>query len=173
VNLTREDVQDILRLLDDASFDELQLETERFRLTLRRSEQGGWTQETRTFPNTREAASPSVPEPRARSSASESTTPAPGTIDIPAPIIGTFYRASKPGAPPFVEVGSRVEPDTVIGIVETMKLMSSVCAGAHGTIAAICVDNGAFVEQNQVLMRIDPAEALISLGPISKLADKD
>ncbi|RPH51331.1 MAG: acetyl-CoA carboxylase biotin carboxyl carrier protein subunit, partial [Lysobacterales bacterium] len=101
MKLTREDVQDILRLLDDSSFDELHLETERFRLTLRRSEQGGWTQETRTFPNTREATSPSGPEPRARSSASESTTPAPGTIDIPAPIIGTFYRASKPGAPPF------------------------------------------------------------------------
>jgi acetyl-CoA carboxylase biotin carboxyl carrier protein len=158
VKLTREDVQDILRLLDDASFDELQLETERFRLTLRRSEHGGWTQETRTFPKTPSA---SGPEPQTRSSASGSTTPAPGTIDIPAPIIGTFYRASKPGAPPFVEVGSRVEPDTVIGIVETMKLMNSVCAGAHGTIAAICVDNGAFVEQDQVLMRIAPPEALI------------
>jgi acetyl-CoA carboxylase biotin carboxyl carrier protein len=162
VNLTREDVQDILRLLDSGSFDELQLETERFRLTLRRSEHGGWTQETRTFPIMHEAApSPSVPRPQAGASAGESTTPVPGTIDIPAPIIGTFYRAPRPGAPPFVEVGSRVAPETVIGIVETMKLMNSVCAGAHGTIAAICVDNGAFVEQDQVLMRIDPAEAPI------------
>jgi acetyl-CoA carboxylase biotin carboxyl carrier protein len=165
VNLTREDVQDILRLLDGASFDELQLETERFRLTLRRSEQGGWTQETRTFPSTCEAPPAGGPEPRVGGAASESTTPAPGTIDVPAPIIGTFYRASKPGAPPFVEVGSRVAPDTVIGIVETMKLMNSVCAGAHGVIAAICVDNGAFVEQDQVLMRIDPTEAPIHQPP--------
>jgi acetyl-CoA carboxylase biotin carboxyl carrier protein len=157
VNLTREDVQDILCLLDSASFDELQLETDRFRLTLRRSEQGGWTQETRTFPNTREAAhAAGSPEPRARSPVSESTTPAPGTIDIAAPIIGTFYRAPRPGAPPFVEVGSRVTPESVIGIVETMKLMNSVCAGQHGIIAAICVENGAFVEQDAVLMRIDP-----------------
>jgi acetyl-CoA carboxylase biotin carboxyl carrier protein len=160
VNLTREDVQDILRVLDNTSFDELQLETERFRLTLRRSDQGGWTQETRTFPDTREAPSASDPEPAARSPARESTTPAPGTIAIPAPIIGTFYRAPKPGAPPFVEVGSQVAPETVIGIVETMKLMNSVCAGAHGTIAAICVDNGAFVERDQVLMRIAPAEVM-------------
>jgi acetyl-CoA carboxylase biotin carboxyl carrier protein len=157
VNLTREDVQDILRLLDSAPFDELQLETERFRLTLRRSEQGGWTQETRTFPNTREAApSACSPVPRARSPVSESTTPAPGTIDIAAPIIGTFYRAPRPGAPPFVEVGSRVAPESVIGIVETMKLMNAVCAGKHGIIVAICVENGAFVEPDQVLMRIDP-----------------
>jgi acetyl-CoA carboxylase biotin carboxyl carrier protein len=156
VKLTREDVQDILRLLDGSSFDELHLETERFRLTLRRSEHGGWTQETRTFPNTREAPSGGGPDPRVGGAASESTTPAPGTIDIPAPIIGTFYRASKPGAPPFVDLGSHVAPDTVIGIVETMKLMNSVCAGAHGTIAAICVDNGAFVEQDQVLMRVAP-----------------
>jgi acetyl-CoA carboxylase biotin carboxyl carrier protein len=155
VNLTREDVQDIVRLLDNTSFDELQLETERFRLTLRRSDQGGWKQETLTFPNTREAPSADDPEPRAPRPASESTTPAPGTIDIPAPLIGTFYRAPKPGASPFVEVGTQVAPDTVIGIVETMKLMNSVCAGAHGIVAAICVDNGAFVEQDQVLMRIE------------------
>ena len=161
MKLTREDVQDIVRLLDSGSFDELQLETERFRLTLRRSDQGGWTQETRTFPNTGEALCAAGAEPRARTPASESTPPAPGTIDISTPIIGTFYRAPRPGAPPFVEVGSRVAPETVIGIVETMKLMNSVCAGTQGTVAAICVDNGAFVEQDQVLMRIDPAEALI------------
>ena len=156
MNLTREDVQDILRLLDTSSFDELQLETERFRLTLRRSEQGGWTQETRTFSNTREASSAYSSEPRGRSAARQSMTPAPGTIDICTPIIGTFYRAPKPGASPFVEVGSRVAPESVIGIVETMKLMNSVCAGAHGTIAEICVDNGTFVEQDQLLMRVDP-----------------
>jgi len=165
VNLTREDVQDILRLLDTTSFDELQLETDRFRLTLRRSDQGGWTQETRTFPNNRETPSALRTEPRAHSPATESTTPAPGSIDIRAPIIGTFYRAPKPGAPHFVELGSRVTPETVIAIVETMKLMNSVCAGTHGTVAAICVDNGAFVAQDQVLMRIDPAEAPIQQLP--------
>jgi acetyl-CoA carboxylase biotin carboxyl carrier protein len=156
VNLNREDVLDILRLLDTSSFDELQLETERFKLTLRRSDQGGWTQETRTFPNTHETPSACSPEPRARSPVELSMTPGPGTLDIRTPIIGTFYRAPKPGAPPFVEVGSRVAPDSVIGIVETMKLMNSVCAGAQGTIAEICVDNGTFVEQDQVLMRVDP-----------------
>ena len=58
---------------------------------------------------------------------------------VRAPLPGTFYRAPRPGAAPFVEVGSRVSADTVVGIVETMKLMNSVHAGVAGTVAEICV----------------------------------
>ena len=71
-----------------------------------------------------------------------------------APLPGTFYRAPMPGAPPFVEVGSRVEPDTVVAIVETMKLMNSVPAGAGGTVAEILLANAEFAERDAVLMRI-------------------
>ena len=75
-----------------------------------------------------------------------------------APLPGTFYRAPMPGAPPFVEVGSRVEPDTVVGIVETMKLMNSVCAGVRGTVAQILLANAQFAERDTALMwiREDP-----------------
>jgi acetyl-CoA carboxylase biotin carboxyl carrier protein len=59
-----------------------------------------------------------------------------------------------PGAPPFVEVGSRVEPDTVVGIVETMKLMNSVSAGARGTVAQILLANAQFAERDAALMWI-------------------
>ena len=59
-----------------------------------------------------------------------------------------------PGAPPFVEVGSRVEPDTVVAIVETMKLMNSVPAGVGGTVAEILLANAEFAERDAVLMRI-------------------
>jgi acetyl/propionyl-CoA carboxylase alpha subunit len=76
-----------------------------------------------------------------------------GTLEIHTPIIGTFYRAPKPGAAPFVEVGSQVGRDTVVGIVETMKLMNSVHAGATGTVVEICAANGELVEQGHVLMR--------------------
>jgi acetyl-CoA carboxylase biotin carboxyl carrier protein len=78
---------------------------------------------------------------------------------VPAPLLGTFYRAPQPGAPPFVEVGSRVEPDTVVGIVETMKLMNSVCAGTLGTVVEICVKNAEFVDAAAVLMFIEPEPA--------------
>ena len=71
-----------------------------------------------------------------------------------APLPGTFYRAPRPGAAPFVEVGSRVSADTVIGIVETMKLMNSVHAGVDGTVAEFCVQNAEFAAHGATLLRI-------------------
>jgi acetyl-CoA carboxylase biotin carboxyl carrier protein len=80
--------------------------------------------------------------------------PAEGLTDVRAPLLGTFYRAPRPGAPPFVDVGSRVQQDTVVGIVETMKLMNSVAAGVSGTVTEILLANAQFAEQGAVLMRI-------------------
>ncbi len=71
-----------------------------------------------------------------------------------APLPGTFYRAPRPGAAPFVDVGSRVSADTVIGIVETMKLMNSVHAGVAGTVAEFCVQNAEFAAHGAPLLRI-------------------
>src|SRR6202035_3958249 len=75
-------------------------------------------------------------------------------VAVRAPLPGTFYRAPRPGAAPFVEVGSRVSADTVIGIVETMKLMNSVAAGVAGTVAEICLDNAEFADRGATLLRI-------------------
>jgi biotin carboxyl carrier protein len=73
---------------------------------------------------------------------------------VTAPLLGTFYRAPKPGAPPFVERGSTVEPDTVIAIIEVMKLMNSVRAGVHGTVVEILPADGALVEYGETLLRV-------------------
>lgn len=163
MNLTNEDVQEILRLLDASSFDELHLTTDRFKLTLRRSSVGGWTQEVQTSAKVdalsaaASAASATAAKAAQKSTASTAGTPtasADGLIDVRPPIIGTFYRAPKPGAAPFIEVGSRVERDTIVGIVETMKLMNSVYAGAAGVVVEICAENGHLVEQDHVLMRL-------------------
>jgi acetyl-CoA carboxylase biotin carboxyl carrier protein len=147
MNLTREDVAEIVGLLDSSRFDELRLETDKFKLVLRRAGAGGWVQEneTRAPETARTSAGPTK-------EAVPAIALAPGTVAIRPPLMGTFYRAPKPGAAPFVEVGSVVEPDTAIGIVETMKLMNSVSAGAHGTIEAIHAQNGEYVEQDRVLM---------------------
>jgi acetyl-CoA carboxylase biotin carboxyl carrier protein len=67
--------------------------------------------------------------------------------------MGIFYRAPRPGAAPYVEVGSVLEEDTVIGIIEVMKLMNSVRAEARGTVIEILAEDGAAVEQGQVLLR--------------------
>jgi len=75
-------------------------------------------------------------------------------VVVRAPLPGTFYRAPRPGAAPFVEVGSHVGADTVIGIVETMKLMNSVSAGVAGVVAEFCVANAELAAQGAVLLRI-------------------
>ena len=75
-------------------------------------------------------------------------------VAVRAPLPGTFYRAPRPGAAPFVEVGSRVGADTVVGIVETMKLFNSVTADAAGTVAEICLGNAEFADRGATLLHI-------------------
>jgi acetyl-CoA carboxylase biotin carboxyl carrier protein len=162
MKLTNEDVQEILQLLDATKYDELHLETERFKLTLRRNrESGDWSQETQVLsaPNVLHtsqgvpdgviSAAPAVPAPSSDPGKS-------GWVEVRAHLPGTLYRAPKPGAQPFVEIGSVVEKDTVVGIIETMKLMNAVYAQAHGEIVEICCDNAQFAEKDAVLMRIKP-----------------
>jgi acetyl-CoA carboxylase biotin carboxyl carrier protein len=160
MNLTFADVEEILKLLDASPFDELELETDRFKLILRRSASpaGGWTQQTETRSTPKVAVTAPGKATAQTTAASAAAHKDDGTVPVRAPLIGTFYRAPKPGAPPFVEVGSEVGTDTVIGIIETMKLMNSVYAGADGTVSAIDTADGDFVEQNHVLMRVKPAK---------------
>ena len=76
-------------------------------------------------------------------------------VAVRAPLPGTFYRAPRPGAEPFVEVGSPVTAETVVCIVETMKLMNSVHAGVGGVVAEICLGNAEFAASGVTLMRIE------------------
>jgi acetyl-CoA carboxylase biotin carboxyl carrier protein len=77
-----------------------------------------------------------------------------GLHAIAAPLLGTFYRAPKPGAAAFIEAGSLVEEDTVIGIIEVMKLMNAVRAGVRGRVSEILVSDGELVEYGQTLARV-------------------
>jgi biotin carboxyl carrier protein len=72
-------------------------------------------------------------------------------------MIGVFYRAEGPGKDPFVDVGSRVEPDTIVCIIEAMKMMNSVPAGVAGTVVEVCRENAEPVEYNAPLFRVDPS----------------
>jgi acetyl-CoA carboxylase biotin carboxyl carrier protein len=166
VTISDEDVQDILRLLDTLPFNELTLETSHFTLRLQRAADGGWSQETQVLsrPLAAVPAAAAGPVPGAPAAAGPVPAGAPtagGTQadagpaqDVRAPLPGTFYRAPQPGAPPYVEVGSQVDAETVVAIIETMKLMNPVYAGATGTVSEICLDDGQFAEQDAVLMRV-------------------
>ena len=231
MDLTNDDVADILALLDSLPYDSLDLRTDKFRLTLRRAPSGGWTEEPEllTQPTTIIPAPPAADTP-----ASLQTTTAPrassapgsnrsgesgggakavggggggggtgggngtggggetgtgngtrggdetrggdgtgggdetgggggenaggtnadGLVAVVAPLPGTFYRAPRPGAPPFVEIGDVVGADTVIAIIETMKLMNSVHAGTPGRVARILVGNGEFAPVGAALLLI-------------------
>lgn len=157
MKLTNDDVQDILQLINVSSFNELNLQTNNFKLSLRRSGEGEWTQSSQelTAPNLLEpvVAAVAASTPVAAKSALTSVD---GLIDVRTPLLGTFYRSPKPGSPPFVEVGSRVEKNTVVAIIETMKLMNSVYAGVCGTVVEICIDDAQFADHDAVLMRIKP-----------------
>jgi acetyl-CoA carboxylase biotin carboxyl carrier protein len=140
--LSPDDVAEIVAILDGSPYERLEIRTARFALKVAR-EAGGWTQEWDWQAAPDAAAAPVT-----------ATAPAVDADAIVAPLPGTFYRAPQPGAPPFVEIGDAVEAETVVGIVETMKLMNPVHAGRVGTVAAILVDNAAAVDAGAPLMRL-------------------
>jgi acetyl-CoA carboxylase biotin carboxyl carrier protein len=155
--LTDDDVNEMIRILDSSAYDKLHIRTSEFELTLKRSV-GGWTQERTTLREAKVAGAARAETPTRSDAAAASSTDADvaGLFSVRAPIVGTFYRAPKPGAAPFVEVGSMVDEQSVIGIIETMKLMNSIPAGARGEIVEILASNGTLVEAGQTLMRLKP-----------------
>lgn len=161
MKLTNDDVQEILRLLDGSDYDELHLQTDRFALSLKRSNTrpGGWGRETRTLGEASVTQLQEAELPQQEQATEPSATDATrdGLLEIRTPMVGTFYRAPKPGAEPFVKVGSVVDEHTVIAIVEVMKLMNSIAAGVSGEIVEILAEDAQFVEKGQLLMRVKPA----------------
>lgn len=160
MELTNEDVEEIVRLLDASYFNELHIKTKTFDLRLRRA-QSGWTQEMRTLTAPQMAAdidNAKIPPPDEAGSGKPGADDLPGVVRVRAPMVGTFYRAPKPGAPPFVEIGSEVGEDTVVGIIETMKLMNPVSAGVAGTVVEICVSDGQLVEAQHTLMHLQQVQ---------------
>jgi len=167
VSLTAADVAEIMRLVEESHFDEVTLEVDGMKISLRRGQGAatagagapdGGTQGTvsaqgmvgaTAVPANATAASSSRPGGAPVNAAAD-----PNAKDVTSPLLGTFYRAPKPGAPPFVEVGSRVEADTVVAIIEVMKLMNSVRAGVRGTVTEILPVDGTLVEYGETLLRV-------------------
>jgi acetyl-CoA carboxylase biotin carboxyl carrier protein len=164
MHLTNDDVREILRLLDESPYDELKLQTDNFSLTLKRTTGKNRRPQTasrkrRKKIQTAETPKPVDVEPPKKKKAPKSRpvrqAAASGEVfDVYPPLPGIFYRAPQPGAEPFVDIGSAVEEHTVVGLIETMKLMNSVMAGCAGEVMEFCTDNGVMVEAGDVLLRI-------------------
>ena len=142
--LSDDDVREILRLIDESDVEELRVETESFSLYVRRGDEE------------------SAPAPAQLDSAVPPTTAVPrddgdmdgGLYTVASPMLGTFYRAQAPGAAPFVDVGARVEPGTIVCLIEVMKMMNSVSAGVAGTIVGVCAENAQLVEDGAPLFQV-------------------
>lgn len=169
VNL--DELRELIQLIREHEFTEFELEREGFRVRFRRGAEAGPPEpglgDARPQTTTGSAApaaggspgtesrvsapaAPSHPGARAQTAASED-------LDlhiIPSPIVGTFYRSPSPNADSFVKIGSRVEPDTVVCIIEAMKLMNEIQAETSGEVAKIYVENGQPVEYGQPLFGI-------------------
>ena len=165
-NLTYDDLLRIVELIKSSEqFSEFRLKIGEIEIELRRRKGAGtpWI----VAPTEAAAAALLSTTPAADSKSSDlmpahdptarvAATWAPESIVIRAPMVGTFYRAPEPGAPPFVKIGQVVEPDTIVCIIEVMKLMNSIRAGARGVVAQVLADDGATVETSAPLIVLDP-----------------
>lgn len=161
MSLTAAEVAEIVKLVEQSGFDELTLEVDGLKLSLRRNGAGSVNVSGAEAAGVAQASAP-APVAAAAPVMAANLAPAPSPpipadpnlADIRSPLLGTFYRAPKPGAPAFVELGDSVEENTVVAIIEVMKLMNTVRAGVRGTVSEILVSDGVLVEFEQPLIRV-------------------
>ena len=149
------DIKAIIDLMKKNSVAEFELEKPDFKIRLKRGPNGGGTYIPAEEPASIAYAPPVLP---ANSGAPAAPAPIgiPGETDIKSPMIGTFYRAPSPEAGHYVEVGSEVNPETVVCIIEAMKVMNEIKAEAKGVITQVMIENGKPVEFGQPLFKIRP-----------------
>ena len=177
-SLSDDEVQQIVLLvetLDQSTFDFLQMELGDLKVTIGK---GSVPPTPATVPGVpaaspvaapQAAAAPVTPAPAVPVSAPAAAAPSPspaagsegptadGTVAIVAPMMGRFYAKPEPGAAPFVAVGTEVNTDSTVALIEVMKVFTAVRAGVNGVITEICVQNEQFIEYEQVLFRVRPA----------------
>jgi acetyl-CoA carboxylase biotin carboxyl carrier protein len=162
VGLSDDDVREILRIIAESPLEELRLETEGFSLYVRRGPGGAPNVSHEPEAPEPEAPEPEAPEPEAPERKAREPESAPptaerdGAVAIEAPMLGTFYRAPGPGEDPFVDVGSTVEADSTVCIIEVMKMMNSVPAGVAGEVVEVAAENGQLVEYGEPLFYVRP-----------------
>ena len=163
MELSEDDVLHILKLIDESKFDYFQLEVGELKITVSKGDPipiAGTTQPAAISAAPSAAPVPAAtPKPAAQTAAAPSAKPAvipEGMLPITAPLLGTFYVAPEPGAPPFVKVGQQITEDTTVGLIEVMKVFNSVRAVVKGTIVEVVAQNGQFVEFGQTLFIVKP-----------------
>ena len=166
--LTHSDIAEIIRLVDQSTLDEFTVEVGDLTVEVRRKGATA-TGASGTPAPAAPAVSPASPAPAPSTPpvppapAPESAPAAPGEpslgegqVAVRSPMVGTFYRRPSPDEPPYVDVGSEVEVDAPLGLVEVMKLYTTIYAKTPGRIARVCANDAELVEYDQILFVIDP-----------------
>jgi acetyl-CoA carboxylase biotin carboxyl carrier protein len=147
------DIKAIIDLMKKNSINEFELEKgQEFKIRLKRSLGGSGVIED--LPAS--VYAPAAPLPSAPAAAATLAAPASNEIEIKSPMIGTFYRAPSPESAPYVEVGTEVNPDTVVCIIEAMKVMNEIKAEVRGVVTSVLVDNTKPIEFGQPLFKVRP-----------------
>jgi acetyl-CoA carboxylase biotin carboxyl carrier protein len=163
-DLGPEHLPELLREFEHSPWETMSIRSERLSITVshRPAPANGAAPAPAPPPSPAPAAEAPAPAPAAVEQPPAAAEPAgeeaKGVVAVRSPVLGTFYRSPKPGAPPFVEVGSTVGADDTVAIVEVMKLMNQVAAGVAGEIVEVCASNGEMVQYDEVLFRIRPQE---------------
>lgn len=160
MELSEDDVLHILKLIDESKFDYFQLEVGELKITVSKGDPipiAGLTQSAPVAATPAAVATTKpVTAPTAAAQATKSVAIPEGMTAVTAPILGTFYVAPEPGAPPFVKVGQQITEDTTMGLIEVMKVFNSVRATVKGTVVEVVAQNGQFVEFGQTLFIVKP-----------------
>lgn len=147
------EIKEMINLMNENSLMELEIEKDGMRVKLKKA--GSSVGEGLTAPILIERQNVSVAQPSRDAAAPAEKAPS-KTIEIKAPMVGTFYRAPSPEAPPYVEVGQIIEPGQVVCIIEAMKLMNEIKSEVKGKLVEILVDNAEPVEFSQSMFIIEP-----------------
>jgi acetyl-CoA carboxylase biotin carboxyl carrier protein len=154
-----EALRQLAELMSQHDLSEIDLEQGGGRLRLRRGPRGVVSSVSMPFPMPGAPPLAALGPATGGAAGPPAEAPAAGQnlIAIKSEAIGTFYSRPKPDAEPYVKVGSKVTPTTVVGLIEAMKLFNEVQAGCSGTVVEACVENQQAVEYGTVLFRVDPA----------------
>lgn len=161
MNISANDIENIIRIIEELDYNEVNIELEGLKIGIRKRESSPAAgTDDRNRPAIVRAADTQTTPAGAPPAASAAEANDGGMddfgeiVELTAPMLGMFYRAPSPNDSPFVEVGSLVEPDDTLCLIEVMKLFNEVKAGVAGKIVEILADDGKLVEYGQVLIRI-------------------
>jgi acetyl-CoA carboxylase biotin carboxyl carrier protein len=156
-------IKQIIELMKRSELTEFAVEEEGFKLKIRRGSNGlpivstGSKGSNSPFSPAETGSAPPIPAPapiHSTQSAPPMPTEEPGVTYVKSPMVGTFYRASSPESKPFVDIGSKIDDNSLVCIIEAMKIMNEIQAETKGTVVEILVENGQPVEYGQRLFKL-------------------